>query len=37
VFITLAVVSALATLGAGYLYVLNARTAVPVQPAPCDA
>jgi sugar phosphate permease len=30
VFITLAVVSALAALGAGYLYVLNARTAVPV-------
>jgi OPA family glycerol-3-phosphate transporter-like MFS transporter len=30
VFITLAVVSALAALGAGYLYVLNARTAVPL-------
>jgi len=34
VFVTLAVVSALAALGAGYLYVLNARAVMPPQRAP---
>ncbi|HZC87694.1 MAG TPA: MFS transporter [Steroidobacteraceae bacterium] len=33
VFVALAAVSALAALGAGYLYVLNARTAAPTQPS----
>jgi len=34
VFVALAAVSALAALGAGYLYVLNARAAAPTQRPP---